>query len=82
MSGPMPMPARERYYPGTKWTVRSDYFEVPQELRGRRVVLFTEILSEPPLVEGGVGILYTYAHFDGEDPAENLIRIDDLCWLE
>lgn len=83
--GGIPMPARERYYPGTVWTVR-DYHEVPEELRGQRVVIFTELMQEDSHMHSSgemiPGMLYTYVYPDGGSPADTLIRIDDVAWLE
>lgn len=77
----IPMPARERFYPGTVWTVRN-LPDVPEHLRGKRVELFTELLSEDADAQGGIGLLYTYAFPENGSPADTLWRIDDIFWLE
>lgn len=76
----IPMPARERYYPGTDWLIR-DYCEVPEHLRGLRVTIFTELMQDESTTDIP-GFLYTYAYLQGASPADGIIRIDDVAWLE
>lgn len=73
--GPMPMPARERFYPGTEWVV-SDLPEVPLDLRNVQVVVFTELQQEEE-----TGYLYTHVYPKESDPINDLYKVD-LSWLE
>ena len=61
------MPARERFYPGTEWTIK-DIEEVPEQHRGTKVVVLSELLQFPNEPDGSLGELYSWVYTKGEDP--------------
>lgn len=74
--GAIPMPARERFYPGTEWVVR-DLPEVAVELRGVPVIVFTELQQEE---DGeGPGELYTFVYPKDSDPINDLYKVYIYC---
>lgn len=74
--GAIPMPARERFYPGTAWIVR-DLPEVPLDLRNVEVFVFTELQQEE---DGeGPGELYTWVYPQDSDPITSLHKVYIYC---
>lgn len=77
--GAIPMPARERFYPGTEWVVR-DLPEIPLDLRDVQVVVFTELQQEEDSDGGEAGELYTYVYPKESDPINDLYKVY-IYWL-
>lgn len=75
------MPARERYFPGTQWKIK-DLPEIPVEYRGLDVIIFTELQQEEAVDLEHPGDLYTWAYPEGGTPVDDLIKVEDVFWLE
>jgi len=76
--GAIPMPARERFYPGTEWVVR-DLPEVEVELRGVPVVVFTELQQDEDDSSGEPGDLFTWVYPQDSDPITSLHKVYIYC---
>lgn len=74
----IPMPARERFYPGTGWTV-ADLPEVPLEIRGLEVLVFTELQQDEDDDFGEPGDLYTWVYPKDSDPISSLHKVYIYC---
>jgi len=75
------MPARERYYPGTQWKIKS-HKEVPECYWGLNVTLLTELQQDESEDTENPGDLYTWAYISTSSPFNDLIKIEDVFWLE